>query len=116
MQHEIIQNVAHLLHTVSASFCAYLLCTSQVEALEAKLKAEHPSWLAFCHNDLQCGNVMLDATSLARIGSGPGADNAMQDVSQFTVVHFSPPPLTGSLAQSAPTPPRLGSTVLQMAV
>ncbi len=35
--------------------------------LEAKLKAEHPSWLAFCHNDLQCGNVMLDASSLVRL-------------------------------------------------
>ena len=20
----------------------------------------HPNWLGFCHNDLQCGNVMLD--------------------------------------------------------
>ncbi len=44
-----------------------------MEALEAKLKAEHPSWLAFCHNDLQCGNVMLDASSLARISSGPSS-------------------------------------------
>mmetsp|Transcript_15344 Transcript_15344/g.46336 ORF Transcript_15344/g.46336 Transcript_15344/m.46336 type:complete len:524 (-) Transcript_15344:642-2213(-) len=73
---------------------------TEVEALEAKLKAEHPSWLAFCHNDLQCGNVMLDATSLARIGSGPGADNAMQDVSQFTVDEGDEEGGSGDLGQA----------------
>lgn len=38
--------------------------TAQIERLEARLRAEHPSWLAFCHNDLQCGNIMLDPTAL----------------------------------------------------
>ena len=32
----------------------------QVDALEATLTTRHPHWLGFCHNDLQCGNVMLD--------------------------------------------------------
>ena len=32
----------------------------QVDALEAALTTRHPHWLGFCHNDLQCGNVMLD--------------------------------------------------------
>jgi len=31
-----------------------------VDALEAALTTRHPHWLGFCHNDLQCGNVMLD--------------------------------------------------------
>lgn len=25
-----------------------------------RLTGGHPNWLGFCHNDLQCGNVMLD--------------------------------------------------------
>ena len=32
----------------------------QVDALEASLTTRHPHWLGFCHNDLQCGNVMLN--------------------------------------------------------
>ena len=32
----------------------------QIDSLEARLTAEHPNWLGFCHNDLQCGNIMLD--------------------------------------------------------
>ena len=34
--------------------------SAQVDALEAALTTRHPHWLGFCHNDLQCGNVMLD--------------------------------------------------------
>ncbi len=49
----------------------------QIEALEARLIEEHPNWLAFCHNDLQCGNVMLDASSLARLSNSGGIDGSI---------------------------------------
>jgi thiamine kinase-like enzyme len=44
----------------------------QIDALEARLTRDHANWLGFCHNDLQCGNVMLDASSLESLRGGVG--------------------------------------------
>lgn len=32
---------------------------TQLGALQARLEAAHPAWVAFCHNDLQYGNMLL---------------------------------------------------------
>jgi Choline/ethanolamine kinase len=45
---------------------------AQIDALEARLTRDHANWLGFCHNDLQCGNVMLDASSLESLRGGAG--------------------------------------------
>lgn len=49
---------------------------AQIDALEARLTRDHANWLGFCHNDLQCGNVMLDASSLESLRVGGGAATA----------------------------------------
>ena len=54
----------------------------QIDALEARLTRDHANWLGFCHNDLQCGNVMLDASSLDAL-RGPAMP---LDLSTFAVV------------------------------
>ena len=41
----------------------------QLDALQARLAALHPAWVAFCHNDLQYGNMLLMG---AAAGSRPG--------------------------------------------
>lgn len=62
------------------SFCF----RTQIDALEARLTQEHANWLGFCHNDLQCGNVMLDAGSLDKLRSFVALDAAC-----FAVVRIS---------------------------
>lgn len=58
---------------------------SQIDLLEARLTQEHANWLGFCHNDLQCGNVMLDASSLQQLTANGGLDSAF-DGGTFAVV------------------------------
>lgn len=51
----------------------------QLDAIQARLAALHPPWVAFCHNDLQYGNMLLmGAAPSSRPGgaSPPGGRSA----------------------------------------
>lgn len=61
-------------------------CLAQIDALEARLTRDHANWLGFCHNDLQCGNVMLDAGSLQRLTAARGGLAGALDSGMFPVV------------------------------
>ena len=54
-----------------------------------RLTAEHPNWLGFCHNDLQCGNIMLDTAPSRLMRTRLGFKDSPASISQVRTLSFA---------------------------
>jgi hypothetical protein len=59
------------------------LPNAQIEALENHLTANGPTWMGFCHNDTQYGNMLLHTASEFTLGAQDDAIDLLDTHSSF---------------------------------